>query len=102
MDMEEVEKIIKEGKAEDKMPRSKKKIEIEDKEFVNPPTKKRDWTGKEPALYFPSTNEILPMETPKAKGKLMPMKTGGKVKMKSASSRADGIAKRGKTRGKFV
>lgn len=30
------------------------------------------------------------------------MKKGGKVKMKSASSRADGIAQRGKTRGKIV
>ena len=30
------------------------------------------------------------------------MRKGGKVKSKSASSRADGIAQRGKTRGKMV
>ena len=30
------------------------------------------------------------------------MKKGGKVKMKSASARADGCAQRGKTRGKIV
>ena len=30
------------------------------------------------------------------------MKKGGKVKSKSASSRADGIAQRGKTRGRMV
>lgn len=100
MNMEDIENIIKEGKAEDKMPRSKKKIEIDDKEFVNPPTKKRDWTGKEPALYFPGTNEVLPIEKPKAKGKLMPLKKGGKVS--SASKRADGVAKRGKTKGRMV
>ena len=31
-----------------------------------------------------------------------PMKKGGKVKSSSASKRGDGIAKRGKTRGKMV
>jgi len=86
MNMEEVEKIIKGGQAEDKMPRLNKKIEIEGKEIVNPPIKS---AGKQPAF-----------ETPKAKGKLLPLKKGGEVS--SASKRADGIAQRGKTKGRFV
>ena len=37
-----------------------------------------------------------------ASRKLPKMKSGGKVKVSSASKRADGCAQRGKTRGKFV
>lgn len=43
----------------------------------------------------------LAREVAKGQGK-SGMKSGGAVKTKSASSRADGIAQRGKTRGKIV
>ena len=35
-------------------------------------------------------------------GRLVGMKKGGKVKASSASKRADGIAQRGKTRGRII
>jgi len=50
--------------------------------------------------YVPPTPPALPEPKPNSKDnmKMVPMKKGGKV---SASTRADGIAQRGKTRGKM-
>ena len=87
MDIEEIEKTIKEGKTEDKMPSLKKDIYLEGKKVI-------------PAQMRGSAKKELEIDTPELKGKIIPMKKGGKVK--SASVRADGCAQRGKTKGKIV
>jgi hypothetical protein len=61
-------------------------------------------TGKEADARAKEVHQIMDEEAPEARGKkrnkVKAFKKGGKVS--SASSRADGIAQRGKTRGKIV
>ena len=100
MKIEDIEKAIKEEGSKDKMPRLNKKVEIEGEEVISSPMKSRDWEDKKPGLYIPETNEIFIYEKSKPKGRSLPLKKGGKVS--SASARADGIAQRGKTRGRMI
>jgi len=86
MDIKDLEKAIKEGKLEDKMS-TKKDLHPGEENFISP--KMRGGKRKD-----------LELDTPELKGKIVPMKSGGKVS--SASKRADGIAQRGKTRGRMV
>jgi hypothetical protein len=87
MEIKDLEKAVKEGKLEDKMPSSKKDLYVEGKKLVSP-------------LMPGSKRKDLEIDTPEFKGKIVPMKKGGKVS--SASKRADGIAQRGKTRGRVI
>ena len=61
-------------------------------------------TGKEADARAKEVHQIMDEEAPEARGKkrnkVKAFKKGGKVS--SASSRADGIAQKGKTRGKIV
>lgn len=87
MEIKDLEKAIKEGNLEDKMLSSKKDLYLEGQKLISPTmrgSKKKD----------------LEIDTPEFKGKIVPMKKGGKVS--SASARADGIAQRGKTRGRIM
>ena len=86
MDIKSIEKTIKEGKLEDKMS-TKKDLSSGEENFISP--KMRGGKRKD-----------LEIDTTEIKGKIIPMKTGGKVG--SASKRADGCAQRGKTRGKII
>lgn len=58
--------------------------------------------AKKPAADETKFESSVPEVTDTEEGTTTTFKRGGKVNMSSASKRADGIAQRGKTRGKYV
>ena len=89
MNIEEIQKALKEDQVSDKMGRrAKDKVVIEGMEIEPVPMPKR------------ILEEEKTFDRPKPKGRLLPLKKGGSIK--SASARADGIAKRGKTKGRYI
>lgn len=98
MTLDELMKAAKEGDTEDKMPRRKTmrrpKIGGMDVEDIPMPGR----TQNDRRMKFDGIP--LDMEPVEIKGRMLKLNKGGKVS--SASSRADGIAQRGKTRGRFV
>jgi len=66
------------------------------------PAKKEDFMGSKPSKGMPEGAQTLPYKPNKkaeSDMKMIPLAKGGKV---SASSRADGCAQRGKTKGTIV
>lgn len=93
MDTKDIEKIIKEGKAVDKIGKKSKEPFLYEGSEIKPaknPNQKRKTPGM---IIDGDTYEVI---YPKPKDKFQPLKKGGYVKA------ADGCAKKGRTKGRMV